>query len=303
MERETSHRWAGRTRRGQAAIAGACVLLLVACSTQSEVEVAPSSVPTATPYAALPPATIVAKAPPPTPPPAFTPPPSTPTPEIERVTYQLTAGDNPSSVAAKFSVTLAELLKANNITNASSLQIGQVLVIPVTPTPGVTAAGPAPTGSATPRASGTSTPVAPRVSDTQTYTVKSGDNASTIAVTFGTSVAELAKLNGTSEAGLRNLQIGQQLQVPASPSATPVATATAAGTPSASATATPKASATATPSVPPGSDIYIVKAGDTAIDIASLFGISVARLAAANNVSEADLRTLQIGQRLIIPGR
>lgn len=287
-----------RTTRGQFAILGASVLLLIGCSTQSEVQLAPSSVPTATPFAALPAATIVAKAPPPTPPPVFTPPPS-PTPEIERVTYQLAAGDNPSSIAAKFSVTVAELLKANNITNASSLQIGQVLVIPVTPTPGVTAAGPAPSGSATSRPTATSTPATPRASETQTYTVKSGDNASSIAGSFGTTVAELAKLNGTSEAALRNLQIGQQLQVPAS-SATPTPTAT--GTPSASATATPKASATATPGVPAGSDVYFVKAGDTAIDIANLFGISVARLAAANNVSEADLRNLQIGQRLVIPG-
>ncbi|MCC6238426.1 MAG: LysM peptidoglycan-binding domain-containing protein [Dehalococcoidia bacterium] len=304
MERAGAPEGAGRTTRRQFAFLGASVALLVACSTQSEVQVAPSSVPTATPYAALPAATIVAKAPPPTPPPVFTPP-ASPTPEIERVTYQLAAGDNPSSVAAKFSVTLAELLKANNITNPSSLQIGQVLVIPVTPTPGVTAAGPAPTESATARATGTSTPVAPRASDTQTYTVKSGDNASTIAGSFGTTVAELARLNGTSEAALRNLQIGQQLQVPAAATSTPTAVATATGTPSASATATPTAgtpSASATPSVPAGSDVYFVKAGDTAIDIASVFRISVARLAAANNVTEADLRNLQIGQRLIIPG-
>ncbi len=40
----------------------------------------------------------------------------------------------------------------------------------------------------------------------------------------------------------------------------------------------------------------------TATDIAKLFGITVARLAAANNVTEADLRNLQIGQRLTIPG-
>ncbi len=311
MEQEAAPRRAGRAIRGQVAFLGAGVLLLVACATRTEVEVAPSTVPTATPYAALPAATVVAKAPPPTPPPVFTPPPS-PTPEIERVTYQLAAGDNPSSVAAKFSVTLAELLKANNITNASSLQIGQVLVIPVTPTPGVTAAGPTPTAS--PRAggtpSGTATPGAPRASETQTYTVKSGDNASTIAGSFGTTVAELARLNGTSEAALRNLQIGQQLHVPAAPVTTPTAAAT--GTPAAGATATPgaagsptataTATATATSGVPAGSDVYIVKAGDTAIDIASLFGISVARLAAANNVGEADLRTLQIGQRLVIPG-
>lgn len=284
--------------RAQLGLIGAAVCALVACSTQAEVDIAPSVVPTATPYAALPAATIVAKAPPPTPPPVFTPPPATPTPEIERVTYQLQPGDNPSSVAARFGLTAAEVLRANNITSPSSLQIGQVLVIPVTPTP-VTAAGPGPSATATttprPGTTPAATPIARR--DTQTYTVKSGDNASTIAGTFNTTLAELAALNGTSEAALRNLQIGQQLQVPAAATTTPTATPTR--TPEAGVSATP--SATATPTPTPGGDIYIVKAGDTAIDIAALFGISVARLAAANDTTEAGLRTLQIGQRLVIP--
>jgi LysM repeat protein len=44
-----------------------------------------------------------------------------------------------------------------------------------------------------------------------------------------------------------------------------------------------------------------VKAGDTAIEIAASFGVTVARLAAANGTTEAGLRNLQIGQRLTIP--
>jgi len=47
----------------------------------------------------------------------------------------------------------------------------------------------------------------------------------------------------------------------------------------------------------------VVQAGDTAIDIAARFGITVAQLAAANNTTQAALGSLQIGQRLTIPPR
>jgi len=45
-------------------------------------------------------------------------------------TYKVLAGDYLNRIAAKFGVTTAALMKANKITNANSLKIGQVLVIP-----------------------------------------------------------------------------------------------------------------------------------------------------------------------------
>lgn len=266
-----------------------------ACSSPAP-EAAPSVVPSATPFAALPGATIVAKVPPPTPPPTLTPRPS-PTPEAPRVTYQIVAGDNPGSIAAKFDVSTAELLRANNITNASSLQIGQTLVIPATPTPTPVAGTPAATVGTAP--AGTAAPAPPPAAARQTYAVKSGDTASGIAGSYAITVAELATLNGTTEAALRNLQIGQQLVVPATPSSTPAPTATPSGTPP------PTVSATPTPTAPaaPQAEVYIVKAGDTALDIAAQFGISMLQLAAANNTTPAALGSLQIGQRLTIPPR
>lgn len=76
--------------------------------------------------------------------------------------------------------------------------------------------------------------------------------------------------------------------------ATPEVTATTvAATPTASPTASPTATATQT--------TYTVEAGDTGLAIALEFGISLAELAEANGMTEAELDQLQIGQELAIP--
>ncbi|MSP21702.1 MAG: LysM peptidoglycan-binding domain-containing protein [Dehalococcoidia bacterium] len=214
-----------RLRGGFAIILGVMSLTLWSCRDENGASTsAPGVVASATPYAVLPAATIVAVVPPPPPPPAPTP---RPTPTPERVTYKVAAGDIPGSIAAKFDISTSELLRANNITNSSGLQIGQELIIPgVTPTPGG-----APAATATPKSTATAAPTA---------------------------------------------------------------------TPKSAATATPTSTPTTTPG---GTQVYIVVAGDTAIDIASKFGITVAQLAAANSTTEAALRNLQIGQRLTMPVR
>ena len=209
-------------RGGLAVVLAFASLALWSCSDdepEPEVSGAPGVVTTATPYAVLPPATIVAVQPPPTVPPTPTPRPATVTPTPERVTHRVVAGENPSSIGARYGVSPNEILRVNNLTNASGLQIGQVLVIPVVATP--------------------------------------------------------------------------------APTATPTPTATPQSTPAPTATPTPAPTSTATP--PPGSQVYVVQSGDTALGIAFEFDITMAQLAAANNTTEAGLRTLQIGQRLIIP--
>lgn len=45
-------------------------------------------------------------------------------------TYTVKAGDNPSRIAGQFGITAEELMRANNISDPSSLQIDQVLRIP-----------------------------------------------------------------------------------------------------------------------------------------------------------------------------
>jgi len=71
------------------------------------------------------------------------------------------------------------------------------------------------------------------------------------------------------------------------------------GTPTATAAATTAIiTPTATPDVPA---VYVVKSGDTGLEIAARFGITLADLARANNMTETQMDFLQIGQQLQIP--
>ena len=51
-------------------------------------------------------------------------------PTAARVTYTVKRGDQLSAIAKKFGVSLSALERANGITNANSIQPGQVLIIP-----------------------------------------------------------------------------------------------------------------------------------------------------------------------------
>lgn len=134
--------------------------------------------------------------------------------------YTVQSGDSPSSIAAKFGISVEDLMSANGITDPTKLVAGEVLVIPgASGTPVAS-----PTATATTRANGqaTATPAATSAvagrtpgPGEQAYVVQSGDNASVIAARFGITVDELAAMNGTTANALRNLQVGDVLVVPA----------------------------------------------------------------------------------------
>lgn len=134
--------------------------------------------------------------------------------------YTVVEGDSPSSIAAHFGITVEDLMAANGITDPTSLHVGDVLTIPGSDATASPAAGGTP--SPTPRNGRTPTPASgtpaggrtPGAGE-QVYTVASGDNASSIAARFGITVEQLAAMNGTSVDGLRNLQVGDTLIVPA----------------------------------------------------------------------------------------
>ncbi|SDM80707.1 N-acetylmuramoyl-L-alanine amidase, partial [Sediminibacillus halophilus] len=44
-------------------------------------------------------------------------------------TYTVQSGDNLSSIAVKFGVTVAQIQEWNNISNPNAIQIGQVLIV------------------------------------------------------------------------------------------------------------------------------------------------------------------------------
>jgi LysM repeat protein len=145
----------------------------------------------------------------------------------------------------------------------------------------------------------TARPLAP---SGDTYTVESGDSLSAIAEKLGTTVDELVALNDLTS---NDLSVGQVLRVPggeAHAGATPTPREEEA-TPTREATEEP--SGTETPSARPtpreGQTEYVVQSGDNANDIALRFGITVDELAAANNTTVDALRSLEVGQVLIIP--
>ena len=145
--------------------------------------------------------------------------------------------------------------------------------------------------------SGTPAPAAP---SGETYTVKSGDTPSAIAERLGVSVEELMRLNSITDP--TKLEVGQVLRIPGAKATSP----TPGRTPAAS-TPTPKATTSATntprPAVTPreGATTYTVQSEDNASDIATRFGITVEELAAANNTTVDNLRSLQVGDVLTIP--
>jgi LysM repeat protein len=170
---------------------------------------------------------------------------------------------------------------------------------------------------------GTPTPAAAL----ESYVVRSGDTLAAIAVRYNTTVEALVRENGLTDAG--RLEVGQTLKVPRIASVTPTPagsrtptpsataagsgtprpgspTPTSTGVPGAIRTATPTGTAggTRTPTTAAGSgQVYVVKSGDTASGIASALGITVQDLAAANDLTVAELANLRVGQELRIPRR
>lgn len=153
-----------------------------------------------------------------------------------------------------------------------------------TPTPTITET-PTPTLTPTPTATPTMTPTptpTPTPVPPQPYTVQPGDALLTIAMKFGITVEEIKSFNGlTSD----NITAGQTLLIPA-PTPTPGPTPT-------------WDPALPTPTMSPYV-LYTVKTGDVLSVIAQQFGVSVAAIQAANNLSP-DSTMIRPGQVLQIP--
>jgi peptidoglycan endopeptidase LytF len=143
----------------------------------------------------------------------------------------------------------------------------------------------------------------------KTYTVVSGDSLSAIADKLGTTVDDLKAANDLTS---NDLSVGQVLSIPGGSSSSGEATVspTPAATPGKTPTArvetpTEEPAVTATQAAvatePAGGTEYTVKSGDNANDIALQFGITVDELAAANHTTVDALRSLQVGDVLIIP--
>lgn len=99
-------------------------------------------------------------------------------------TYTVKRGDNLSTIAKQYGVTVDALVKANSIKNKNLIQVGQLLSIPKK---------------------------APTKAKSKTYKVKRGDNLSTIAKRHGTTVSALVKTNKIADPD--KIYVGQVLKI------------------------------------------------------------------------------------------
>jgi LysM repeat protein len=134
--------------------------------------------------------------------------------------YTIVGGDTLFRIALRNNVLLQDLLVANDLSESSIIQPGQVITIPdcvpegspetiiPTATPGADIFLPTPTGvsvsNGTPGTSNTGTG--------EIYTVKAGDSLSVIAAQFGVTVKALTDANNLVDPN--RLSIGQKLTIP-----------------------------------------------------------------------------------------
>jgi len=99
--------------------------------------------------------------------------------------------------------------------------------------------------------------------------------------------------------GVNRYQRGSNASVRAAQNSLPMATYTATVTPTSGPTNTPTATPTQTPLPTPTPRTHIIEPGENPSYIADLYGTTVDKLIALNKIE--DVRTLQVGQALLIP--
>ncbi len=105
------------------------------------------------------------------------------------------AGENLYRIALRYGMTVEAIAKANGITNATLIYVGQILTIP-----GGTSGGTPPT-----------TPAPPSTGE-KTHIVQPGENLFRIALKYNYSQYYLAKYNGIADPSL--IYVGQIIRIP-----------------------------------------------------------------------------------------
>ncbi len=118
----------------------------------------------------------------------------TPTPTRTTRRYVVQDGDNLSTIAASFGVTVDAIIDANDIRDTALIRVGEELIIPATAT---AASQPAPTP----------------ITTTLRYVVQVGDNLNTIAASFSVTVEAIIAANDITDPAL--IGVGEELIIPA----------------------------------------------------------------------------------------
>lgn len=191
---------------------------------------------------------------------------ATPVAHAEDGVHVVAPGEYLSTIAAKYNVSMTDLIVNNGISNPNVVHVGQRLVIP-----GTYAAA----RYAEPAASDT------LPGESGYVTVARGDSLSQIAKDHGMSMDDLMRLNGLSNPNF--IWVGQQLRVSAR--VVPIAS---------------EPESTADTSVPmkAADTIYVVQAGDTLSEIAQEYNTTVQELLIANGLPSPNF--MWVGQRIRI---
>jgi LysM repeat protein len=178
-------------------------------------------------------------------------------------THIVARGENLSTIATRYGLTLNELSAYNGITNPSLIYVGQPLAIPGS---GRAPQALAPATGALPGGDGY-------------YVVARGDSLSLIARNHGMTTDDLMRLNGISNANV--IWVGQKLRVSARVAAVPLAAQQGGGR---------------APQAGVAEGIYVVQAGDTLSEIAAAQGSTVQQILVDNGLPNG--RFIYVGQKL-----
>ena len=168
-----------------------------------------------------------------------------------RVTYAVRSGDNLSSIARRFGVRIADIRNWNDLPyDHENIRVGDTLIVSITDAPK--------TGS----------PSVERLAVTRTvrHTVRKGETLTELAESYETTPDRLRELNGMKKSGA--LKAGSTIDVETSLPKSKVAQIQE-----------PKPTPVPPIKVPAR---YTVRSGDTLIEIADRFGLSVESLQAKN---------------------
>ena len=134
-----------------------------------------------------------------------------------------------------------------------------------------------------------------KVSGSSVYIVKRGDYPERIARKHKVSLKALMAANNLDDASARKLRVGQKLVIPAGGKSV-------APKKSNKTVSSKKSGSSESAPVLQGGK-YTIKRGDSPERIARRFKIKVSDLMKANNLDDASARRLQVGQKLVIPGK
>ncbi|MGV8885057.1 MAG: LysM peptidoglycan-binding domain-containing protein [Microbacteriaceae bacterium] len=205
-------------------------------------------------------------------------------------TYKVTPGDTVSAIAGRFGLSTASILALNGLGWKATIFPGQVLQLSKTGT--------------TPAPKPDTAPVT-----TKKYTVVSGDTISSIATKHKVATTAVLKANGLGWSSV--IFPGQKITIPTGSTVTPAPPkVTPPVTPTPPVDTTPPVAPPAptppaptppapTPPVVPVNGTYVIKSGDTITTIAKRFGVTIAAVLSANNLTASSI--IYAGRTLVIP--